>query len=89
VQYTPALLLLCFAHSIRHSPEFGMVAKGVRMDAFRDARSLGSVMTRMPNRFRIDRQITAVAVVAVKRATRWVFRASAANVREVLPVAWD
>jgi hypothetical protein len=42
------------------------MAKRVRMDAFLDARSLGSVMTGMPNRFRIDGQITAVAVVAVK-----------------------
>src|SRR5271169_338595 len=43
------------------------MAKRVRMDAFLDARSLGGVMTRMPNRFRIDRQIPAVAVVAVKK----------------------
>src|SRR5271169_2868204 len=42
------------------------VAKRVGMDAFLDARSLGGVMTRMPNRFRIDRQIPAVAVVAGK-----------------------
>ena len=42
------------------------MAKRVRMDAFLDTRSLGGVMTRMPNRFRIDRQITAVAVVAMK-----------------------
>src|SRR5271169_1893570 len=42
------------------------VAKRVRVDAFLDARSLGGVMTRVPNRFGIDRQISAVAVVAVK-----------------------
>src|SRR6266849_9509055 len=42
------------------------VAKRVRMDAFLDARSLGGVMTSMPNGFRIDGQISAVAMVAVK-----------------------
>jgi hypothetical protein len=43
-----------------------MVAKGMRMDAFLDVRSLGGIMTRMPNGFRIDRLIPAVAVVAGK-----------------------
>jgi len=38
----------------------------MRMDAFLDVRSLGGVMTRMPNGFRIDGLITAVAVVAGK-----------------------
>src|SRR6267143_453666 len=52
--------------STRHSLEVQIVAKRVRMDAFFDARSLGGVMTRMPNGFRIDRLITAVVVVAGK-----------------------
>ena len=42
------------------------VAQSMGMDTFLDARSLGGVMTRMPNGFRIDREISAVAVVAVK-----------------------
>jgi hypothetical protein len=42
------------------------MAKGMRMDAFLDVRSLGGIMTRMPNGFRIDRLIPAVAVVAGK-----------------------
>ena len=36
------------------------------MDAFLDVGSLGGVMTRMPNGFRIDGLITAGAVVAGK-----------------------
>jgi hypothetical protein len=65
------------------------VTKRVRMDAFVDIRSLGSVMTPMPNRFRIDRLITAVAMVAVKEPHAGSFLASDANVRGVLRVARD
>jgi hypothetical protein len=42
------------------------VPQRMRMDTFLDVRSLGGVMTRMPNGFRIDGLITTVAVVAGK-----------------------
>ena len=57
-------LLLDHSASTRHSLEIQIVPKRVRMDAFLDTCSLGGVMTRMPNGFRIDRVISAMVVKA-------------------------
>jgi len=40
------------------------MAKQMRIHAFLDTRSLGGLLTRVPNRFHIDRPITAVVAVA-------------------------
>src|ERR1700722_6961678 len=43
------------------------VPQGVGMDLFLDARSQSSFLARIPNRFRIDRLITVMVVVAWKQ----------------------
>jgi hypothetical protein len=40
------------------------------MDGFGNARLLGGLLTRMPNRFRIDGLITAMVVIARKEPDR-------------------
>lgn len=42
------------------------VAQGMRMDVFPEAGLLGSLLTGMPNRFRIDRSTTVVTLCSGK-----------------------
>ena len=47
------------------------VTQGVGMNFFLDARSLGGFLARIPNRFRIDRLIAVMAMVAWKQPGAW------------------
>lgn len=53
------------------------VAQRVWVHVFLDARLLGGFLTRLPNRFRIDRRITAMVAVAWKQPCAWLALQSA------------
>src|SRR5437667_12652436 len=64
------------------------VSKSVGMNVFLDTRSFGRFLTRVPNRFRIDRPITAMVAVAWKQPSTGLAVVEAPLCAECLEELW-